>query len=1117
MVEHDNLIKMLTLSFFKGRHCNLKAEEIKKMTWENQDLFLKQTIQTPLFKKYPSNRDFCVRFFKTLIQYLEPEQEVHDDMYIFLCNVMKTSENEFCYRHYVVRNDFKNIITIKETKNMVINGTTGLKTWEAGLMLSDWALCQKEIFSNKNVLELGSGVGFTGITIAKQCDIASMIMTDCHSDVLKTINNNIQINLSELCLKENIKSNIYISGRKSIGVMMLDWNDTEDLSLPFIPNIVIGADIVYDPSILQPLLNVLLMIHKINNNVDIYIASVIRNQDTFNEFLKNQKNLNVDSSSRKRKIKDTDDDYLKPAIKKRTTRASSKKTVIIKQELCNNSEDDEPKRKITKKQTQKQNDEDDKPKRKIIKKQTKKEVGANDDTDSHINLNNEYQNEVCNILWNDAEMLSNFERISPVLAQKFISLISEGCTLPFIARYRKEAVDHLMPDRLQDIYESYQNVIQFKKKVKSVLETLRKSKKLTPEIEQSILKTKNLSELDLVYGPLKSHSVSLAERARNLGLETYAVRALNGEYINLDSLCDDSEELSSVDKIESHITHIVADIMYKDTRVLQQMRTLKEETRFTLQSSRTKSSTKEKQEGDNRKLDSRSDPETYKLYFDWKCPVMFVKCYQTLAVNRGEEEKILSVKVIIPDWFYNKLERFCQTLWRSSHWVKKGLGDAYNRLIKPWLSRQVRSELTNAAQKEAVKTFTTNLEKYLLTEPIKNRNIAGLDPGFKAGCKVGVIDNTGMKLEACNIYPNFNCNYNDPAASQLRNLLKKHRVELIGLGNGTACRETESWLKKHYISDEIPVIIVPEQGASIYSISKEAQKEHPNMDPNLISALSIARRVLDPLGELIKVEPKNLGVGLYQHDIPPKMLESVLDATVEKVVSLVGVDINTASLAMLRRISGLNESRAKKIILYRQENGSFKTRAEILKVGGIGKITYQQCAGFLKVLGGSEPLDSTIVHPESYTVAKLFAKKIGVNIKDLTKPRFPEEVERKVATLDNVSMSKDLNTDISTLELIVNAFKQKTYEDNMITFCRPVYSVSVQAPDQLKKGTSLTGVVRNVVPFGCFVDCGVGDNGLIHTSKMGNATLKLGDRVAVTVISTPKPKKLQLKLDNILD
>ncbi|XP_046964979.1 S1 RNA-binding domain-containing protein 1 isoform X2 [Vanessa cardui] len=707
----------------------------------------------------------------------------------------------------------------------------------------------------------------------------------------------------------------------------------------------------------------------------------------------------VESRSRKRKIKDVGDENQKGTVKKRiTTKSSSRKPVAIKEVLSDNSEDDKPKKKVIKKQIKKDNI-DDKPKRKIIKKQIKKELDVNDDPDNDINLNNEFQYEECNSLFNDAEMLSNFEKISTDLAHKFISLINEGCTLPFIARYRKEAVNHLMPDRLQDIYESYQNVLQFKKKVKSVLETLRKSKKLTPEIEQSILKTKNLSELDLVYGPLKSHSVSLAERARNLGLETYAVRALNGEYIDLNSLCDGSEELSSVDKVESHIMHIVADIMYKDARVLQQMRTLKEETRFTLQSSRTKSSTKEKQEGDNKKIDNRSDPETYKLYFDWKCPVAFVKCYQTLAVNRGEEEKILSVKVIIPDWFYNRLER----------------------------------------------------------------------------------------------------------------------VELIGLGNGTACRETESWLKKHYISDEIPVIIVPEQGASIYSISKEAQKEHPNMDPNLISALSIARRVLDPLGELIKVEPKNLGVGLYQHDIPPKKLESVLDATVEKVVSLVGVDINTASQAMLRRISGLNESRAKKIISYRQDNGSFKTRAEILKVSGIGKITYQQCAGFLKVLGGSEPLDSTIVHPESYTVAKLFAKKIGVNIKDLTKPRFPEEVERKVVTIDIASMSKDLDTDVSTLELIVNAFKQKAYEDNMITFCRPVYSLSVQAPDQLKKGTSLTGVVRNVVPFGCFVDCGVGDNGLIHTSKMGNATLKLGDRVAVTVIATPKPKKLQLKLDNILD
>ncbi|XP_026329410.1 uncharacterized protein LOC113237248 isoform X2 [Hyposmocoma kahamanoa] len=574
-------------------------------------------------------------------------------------------------------------------------------------------------------------------------------------------------------------------------------------------------------------------------------------------------------------------------------------------------------------------------------------------------------------MWNEAEVLSQMVKVSQNVAQNFIALLTEGCTLPFIARYRKTAVDQMMPDRLLELYESYQIIAQLKKKVKSVIGTLKKNKKLTPDIEKSILNARNLSELDLVYAPLKSHSLSLAERARNLGLEPYAIRSLNGEHIDLKTLCTDDDELSLVDKVEDHITHIIADIIYKDTKVLEQMRSLKEETRFTIHSSRTKRSTKEKKEDGSKKTDSKSDPETYKLYFDWKCPVQFVKPHQTLALNRGEDEKILSVKVVIPDWFYNRLERFCHSLWKSNFWVHKGLGDAYNRLIKPWLSRQVRNDLTSAAQKEAVKTFTTNLEKYLLTDPVKNRRIAGLDPGFRAGCKVGIIDANGEKLEACTIYPDFRQHKPyDGAAKQLKDLLKKHKVELIGLGNGTACRETDTWLKSHQISENIPVIIVPEQGASIYSISKEAQKEHPNMDPNLISALSIARRVLDPLAELIKVEPKNLGVGMYQHDIPPKFLESALDYTVEKVVSLVGVDINTASLAMLKRISGLNEGRAKKVIAYRQEHNKFNTRAEIMNVPGIGKITYQQCAGFLKVIGGSEPLDATIIHPESYAVAK---------------------------------------------------------------------------------------------------------------------------------------------------
>ncbi|XP_013146371.1 PREDICTED: S1 RNA-binding domain-containing protein 1 isoform X2 [Papilio polytes] len=712
--------------------------------------------------------------------------------------------------------------------------------------------------------------------------------------------------------------------------------------------------------------------------------------------------------------------------------------------------------------------------------------------DSQISLENKD--------WDEAKILSYEENVPQELAERFIKLLNEGCTLPFIARYRKNVVDYLKPDRLQELYEGYQKVTQFTKKVKSVIETLKKSKKLTPEIEQSILNAHNLSELDLLYAPLKSNSLSLAERARSLGIEPFAVKALNGENIELQKLCNGEEEMSTVEKVDSHITHIVADIIYKDSRVLMEMRSLKEQTRFIVQSSR-KSSTKEKKD-DNKKYDSKSDPETYKIYFDWTCPVQFVKSYQTLAVNRGEDEKILSVKIVIPDWFYNRLERYCLTLWKSNYWVKKGLNDAYNRLIKPWLTRQVRSELTAAAQKEAVKTFTANLEKYLLTEPIKNRIIAGLDPGFKAGCKVGIINANGEKLDACTVYPDLRRhNENDLAAKQLKQIITKHRVDLIGLGNGTACRETETWLKNNQISENIPVIIVPEQGASIYSVSKEAQKEHPDMDPNLISALSIARRVLDPLGELIKVEPKNLGVGLYQHDIPPKLLESGLDATVEKVVSLVGVDINTASQAMLR-----------------QDKGGFKSRAEILKVGGIGKVTYQQCAGFLRVLTGAEPLDATIIHPESYDTAKRFAKKINVNIKELSQAHFPELVERKTINIDLVATSKDLDTDVSTLELIISAFKQKPYEDNVISFCRPVYSVTIQTTEQIANGTKLTGVVRNVVPFGCFVDCGVGDNGLIHRSNLcGKQTPKLGDRVSVTVVGTPKPKRLQLKLDEILN
>ncbi|KAG7307545.1 hypothetical protein JYU34_007751 [Plutella xylostella] len=692
--------------------------------------------------------------------------------------------------------------------------------------------------------------------------------------------------------------------------------------------------------------------------------------------------------------------------------------------------------------------------------------------------------------WDEAELLSNVEKVPRKLAQNFVKLLTDGCTLPFIARYRKSAVDNLMPDRLQELFESYQNVCAYKKKVKTVLETLKKTKKLTPDIEKSILSAQNLAELDLIYAPLKTNSLSLAERARKLGLEQHAIKALDGAYLDPGSLCTNGEELATPDKVEAHVTHIVADIIYKDARVLEQMRLLKDETRFTLQSTRTKSSLKPKENADNKRYETKSDPETYKLYFEWKCPTHFVKPHQMLALNRGEDEKILTVKVIVPDWYYNKLERFCLSLWKSSHWVKRGLTDAYSRLIKPWLSRQVRSELTSAAHKEAVKTFTSNLEKYLLTEPVKNRRIAGLDPGFKAGCKVGIIDTDGQKLDACTIHPNFKSSHEDPAFRQLKQLLEKHGVQLIGLGNGTACRETESWLKNNNISTEIPIVIVPEQGASIYSISKEAQK----------------------------VDPKHLGVGMYQHDVPPKQLEAALACVVETTVSLVGVDVNTASHALLRRISGLNENRAKKILEYRSKNGPLHTREDILKVSGIGKVTYQQCAGFLKVTGGNEPLDATVIHPESYAVAKAFAKKLELNLKDLTKPDFPAKFDHKLSSFDLESFRQEMQVDGPDMELIVSAFKQKSNADDMISFSKPVYSISVQNTEQLKDGMSLTGVVRNVVPFGCFVDCGVGDNGLIHTSQMqGHPTPRLGDRVAVTVVGVPRPKKLQLRLDKILD
>ncbi|CAG9783871.1 unnamed protein product [Diatraea saccharalis] len=332
-------------------------------------------------------------------------------------------------------------------------------------------------------------------------------------------------------------------------------------------------------------------------------------------------------NSRKRKT---------PVQKSKITEEPAKKAKVVKSECTKQS-----KPKLKKEDT--------------LKTKTSKSSEKSRDCDYSGDTNDVFDANIC---WNEAEMLSYTEKIPQILAENFINLLKEGCTLPFIARYRKAVVDNLMPDKLQNLYDSYQNVSFLKKKIKSVLETLNKTKKITNDIEKSILNARSLSELDLIYAPLKSHSLSLAERARNLGLEPYAIKALNGESINLNMLCTDNEDLSTADKVDAHLTHIVADIIHKDTRVLEQIRSIKDETRFTIQSSRTKSTTKGKNEDKITKVDSKSDPETYKLYFDWKCPAQFIKPHQTLALNRGEDEKILSVKVVIPDWFYNKLERY---------------------------------------------------------------------------------------------------------------------------------------------------------------------------------------------------------------------------------------------------------------------------------------------------------------------------------------------------------------------------------------------------------------------------------------------------------------------------
>ncbi|KAL1452427.1 hypothetical protein WDU94_006661 [Cyamophila willieti] len=727
--------------------------------------------------------------------------------------------------------------------------------------------------------------------------------------------------------------------------------------------------------------------------------------------------------------------------------------------------------------------------------------------------------------WRDEELLAEMCSCEKYVAWNFIKLINSDNTIPFIARYRKEMVQNYEAEKLREMKQAYENIVEIHQKAENIISKIDKLKKMTPELRKSIYCCKSLEELDLIYSPYKVGSKGTkAEKAKKLGLEEPALSVLNGDYDeNLHQYVVASKtELNNVTKVKEGIQHIIADIIAKDTGVLETLQGLIKSTRVLFESTKTK------------QAETIENFDKYETYFSYSCDIKFVKPHAVLAINRGESHKVLSVNVKLNDWLQNKLFEFCKRKWLTqgsssasrSHIFHESFDDSFKRLIKPFVVRSIRSQLNQTAEIASIQVFGCNLKQLLLVPPMHGAVIMAIDPGYSHGCKVAIIDTNGNVLLTDTLYIKFNkkdthSNSNsgrDMNALKLRDMILRHRCELVAIGNGTACRETETYMSELIQSQwfeplNVCYTIISEQGASIYSCSGEAKKEFPDLDPNVVSAISLARRLQDPLSELVKIEPKHLGVGMYQHDVPEKQLTSTLNEVVSECVSFVGVDINCASQAMLRRLAGLTEATATNIIKHRTENGAFHCREDLKKVKGIGEKRFEQCAGFVRISyteqtkGKHNPLDSTWIHPEAYDTARKFARNAGVNLADLGKERFISSVSAYIGSRTTDSWAEEYATSPTTMGLIIEAFLLPRDFDLRSKLSKPLFKQGIQSLDDISPGTLLTGKVTNVTHFGCFVDTGLEREGLIHSSKMNGVPVKLNDKVNVRVIDVDKGRK----------
>ena len=700
------------------------------------------------------------------------------------------------------------------------------------------------------------------------------------------------------------------------------------------------------------------------------------------------------------------------------------------------------------------------------------------------------------------EILIKEMGLGPNQVENTIKLIDEGNTIPFIARYRKEMTGEMTDVQLREFGDRLTYLRNLEERKEDVKRPIDEQDKLDKVLVDAIDKAKTLQEVEDIYAPFKQKKRTRATIAKERGLEPLANMILLSNNLDIvkeaEKFVDSEKGLDDIEKVIGGARDILAEVMSDDAEIRKYIRN---------------QALKRGQIQSKAKLEEDS---VYRMYYDFTERVEDILPHRTLAINRGEKEGFLTVKVLLDD--QQMIDKIIASYKSPQNVGNEAIleevaQDAYKRLIFPAIEREVRNHLTDLAQERAIKVFGKNLQGLLLQPPIKNAVVMGFDPAYRTGCKIAVVDKNGKLLDFTTVYPTKPQNKVEEAKSILKRLIEKHKVDIISIGNGTASRESEQFVAEMIgeIDRPISYLIVNEAGASVYSASKLANEEHPDINVSIRGAISIARRLQDPMAELVKIEPKSIGVGQYQHDVNEKRLTEVLDGVVEDSVNQIGVDANTASYSLLEHVAGISSSLAKNIVVYRNENGDFKDINDLKSVKRLGPAAFKQAAGFIRLPNAKNPLDNTGVHPESYEACLAMLDLLGYTLDDVAESRL-DQLNKRVKDYGLDRLSSDIGVGKATLKDILEEIK-KPGRDIRESGVKPILRKDVMKLEDLEEGMVLNGTVRNVVDFGAFIDIGIKNDGLVHISKISNKRVKnasdlltVGDIVKVKVIGIDKDK-----------